>query len=59
MLDYVLQFKGEPKRVNDKIVKYNLDLLAHEWSGLDSYVVSNNLSPWRNFSLKTDQVLFP
>ena len=24
MLDYVLQFKGEPKKINNKIVKYNL-----------------------------------
>ena len=28
-LDYVLQYKGEPKRINNKIVKYNLYLLAH------------------------------
>ena len=24
MLDYILQYKGEPKRINNKIVKYNL-----------------------------------
>ena len=30
MLDYVLQFKGEPKRINNKIVKYNLYLIAHK-----------------------------
>ena len=29
MLDHVLQFKGEPKRVKSEIVKYNLNLLAH------------------------------
>ena len=29
MLDYVLQFKGEAKRINNKIVKYNLYLIAH------------------------------
>ena len=30
MLHYVLQLKGEPKRVNNEIVKYNLYLLAHK-----------------------------
>ena len=30
MLDYVLQFKGEAKRINNKIVKYNLYLIAHK-----------------------------
>ena len=47
MLDYVLQFKGEPKRINNKIVKYNLYLIAHKGSGFDSYVVLNNLPQWR------------
>ena len=43
MLDYILQFKGEPKKINNKIVKYNLYLIAHKGSGFDSYVVLNNL----------------
>ena len=47
MLDYVLQFKGEPQRINNKIVKYNLYLIAHKGSGFDSYVVLNNLPQWR------------
>ena len=47
MLDYVLQFKGEPKRINNKIVRYNLYLIAHKGSGFDSYVVLNNLPQWR------------
>ena len=47
MLDYVLQYKGEPKRINNKIVKYNLYLIAHKGSGFDSYVVLNNLPQWR------------
>ena len=47
MLDYVLQYKGEPKRINNKIVKYNLYLIAHRGSGFDSYVVLNNLPQWR------------
>ena len=43
MLHYVLQFKGEAKRVINKIVKYNLYLLAHKGSGFDSYFVLNKL----------------
>ena len=39
LLDYVLQYKGEPKRSNNKIVKRNLYLIAHRGSGFDSYVV--------------------
>ena len=47
MLHHVLQFKGEPKRVNNKIVKYNLKILALKGSSFDSYVVSNNPPQWR------------
>ena len=47
MLDYDLQFKGEPKRINNKIVKYNLHLIAQKGSGFDSYVILNNLPQWR------------
>ena len=47
MLDYVLQFEGEPRKINNKIVKYNLYLIAHQGSGFDSYVVLNNLLQWR------------
>ena len=43
MLDHVLQLKGEPKRIKNKIVKSNLYLKAHKGSALDSYVVLNNL----------------
>ena len=51
MLDYVLQYKGEPKKINNKIVKYNLYLIAHKGSGFDSYVVLNNLPQWRTVKL--------
>ena len=47
MLDYVLQLKGEAKTNNNKMVNFNLYLLAHKGSGFDSYVVINNLSQWR------------
>ena len=43
LLDYVLQFKGEAKKVNKKIVNQNLYLLAHKGSGFDSYVILKNL----------------
>ena len=43
MLDRVLSFKGEPKKVKNKIVEYNLYLIAHNGSGFDSYVVLNNI----------------
>ena len=51
MLDYVLQYKGEPKRIVNKIVKYNLYLIAHKGSGFDSYVVLNILPQWRTVRL--------
>ena len=47
MLDCVLSFKGEPKKVKNKIVEYNLYLIAHNGSGFDSYVVLKNLHQWR------------
>ena len=46
MLDHVLSFKGEPKKVKNKILEYNLYLIAHNGSGFDSYVVLNNLPRW-------------
>ena len=46
MLDHVLQFKGESKKVNFKIVKKKLYILAHSGSGFDNYVVLNNLPEW-------------
>ena len=48
MLDHVSSFKGEPKKVKNKIVEYNLYLIAHNGSGFDSYVVLNNLPKWRS-----------
>ena len=48
MLDYVLQFKGEPKKGKNMFVEYNLYLIAHKGSGFDSYVVLNNLIQGRS-----------
>ena len=47
MSDFVLKFKGEPKKIKNKTVIYNLYLLAHKGSGFDSYVVINNLTQRR------------
>ena len=48
MLDHVLSFNGEPKKIRNKILEYNLYLIAHNGSGFDSYVVLNNLPQWRS-----------
>ena len=48
MLDHVLSFKGEPKKVKNKFLEYNLYLIAHNGSGFDSCVVLNNLPQWRS-----------
>ena len=47
MSNYVLQFKGEPERFKNKKVKYNLYLIAHKGSGIDSYVLLKKLPQWR------------
>ena len=47
MLDHVLSFKGEVKKVNKKIFEYIFKLIAHKRSGFDSYIVLNNLPQWR------------
>ena len=43
MLDDVLSFKGEPRKVRNKIVDYISYLVALKGSGFDSYVVVNIL----------------
>ena len=48
ILDHVLTFKGEPKKVKYKIVEYNLFLIAHNGSGFGSYVVINILPQWQS-----------
>ena len=60
MLYYVLQFKGEPKKVNIKIVKFNLSLFAHKGSCFDIDVVLSNLPQWRTVVslIKNEQALF-
>ena len=48
MFDHVLSFKGEPKKVKNKIVEININLIAHNGSDFDTYVVSNNLPQRRS-----------
>ena len=40
-LDFCLNFKGEERKVKNKIVEYNLQLHAHNGSGFDTWIVSN------------------
>ena len=47
MLDHVLSFNGEAKKVKNKIVDFNLSLKTRNGSGFDSYVVLNKLPHWR------------
>ena len=47
LLDRVLSFKREAKKVNNKVVENNLYLIAQNGSGFDSYVVIINLPQWR------------
>ena len=42
-LDFLLKFEGEERKVNDKIVEYNLQLHAHIGSGFDTWMILNNL----------------
>ena len=48
MLDHVLSFKGEPKKINNRNVENILYLVVHNGSGFDSYVVLNNLPQWQS-----------
>ena len=47
MPDHALQFKRQAEKVNIKLVKYNLYILAHNGSGFDSYVDLRNLPQCR------------
>ena len=42
-LDFCLKLKGEERKVNNKIVDYNLELHAHNGSGFDTWIILNNL----------------
>ena len=42
-LDFLLKLKGEERKVKNKILEYNLQHHAHNGSGFDTWIVSNNL----------------
>ena len=42
-LDFFLKFKGEERKLKNKIVEYNLQLHAHNASGFDTWIVLKNL----------------
>ena len=42
-LDYCLKFKGEERKIKNKIVEYNLQMHAHNGSGFDTWIILNNL----------------
>ena len=42
-LDFCLKLKGEERKVNNKIVEYNLQLHTHNGSGFDTWIILINL----------------
>ena len=42
-LDYLLKFKGDERKLNNKSVEYSLQLHAHNGSGFDTWIILNNL----------------
>ena len=42
-LDFLLEFKGEERRVDNKTVEYNLQLDAHNGSGFGTWIILDNL----------------
>ena len=42
-LDFCLKFKGEERKVKNKIVEYNLQMHAHNGSGFDTWITINYL----------------
>ena len=42
-LIFLVKLKGEELKVENKVVEYNLQLHAHNGSGFDTWIVSNNL----------------
>ena len=42
-LDFCLKLKGDERKVKNKIVKYNLQMHAHNGSGFGTWIILNNL----------------
>ena len=47
--DFLLKFKGEERKVINKIIEYNLQLHAHNGSCVDTWIILNNLPCDKNF----------
>ena len=41
-IDFLIKFKGEERKVNNKTVEYNLQLQGHNASGFDTWIVLKN-----------------
>ena len=47
MLDHIIQYKGEAKKIENEIVMFTVYILAHNGFSFDSYDVLNKLLQWR------------
>ena len=47
-LDFLSKFKGQERKVKNKIVEYNLQLHAHNGSGFDIWIILNNLPCYKH-----------
>ena len=43
LLIFYLKFKGDERKVKNKVVEYNLQMHAHNGSGFDTWILLNNL----------------
>ena len=48
MLDWLVNFKREPRKMGNKIVEYETQLKARIESGFDTNVVLNSSSIWHS-----------
>ena len=42
-LDFLLNFKGDERKVKNKVVDYSIQLHSHNGSGFDTWIILNNL----------------
>ena len=43
VLDYCLKLRRDEKKLNNRVISYNLQLHAHNGSGFDTWIILNNL----------------
>ena len=60
LIEWLVTLKGEPRKLKFKIVQYQLQLIAHNGSAFDTYVVLNGSSNWHRIVniVKMEKVLF-